>query len=256
MDLINLVAADKADNFRILAWQVACACFRTGSIELSSSMALGWSRLARSKPNIQLCTRAWYGAKDEQDSNHRAIPGTQKDPPEQANDFKSLFGGGKCPKLNLGHWAPPIRASTWGGDTNPGRVPGPMRHLPQQHPRHELPQAHAGAHASDLASMLAAMVQAQMDGQIAVAAANTANLIAFTTATAQALATSAGGEKASKLTPARKLVLQACAGEGDSEAFAPPPVTREGVAPRNWCVSLKTHAKIWYQKLKLKLNYE
>jgi hypothetical protein len=130
MDLINSVAADKADNFQILAWQVACACFRTGSIKLSSSMALGWSHLARSKPNIQLSTRAWYDAKDEQDSNHRAIPGTRKDPPEQANDFKSLFGGGKRPKLNLGHWAPPIRASTWGGDTNPRRVPGPMRHLP------------------------------------------------------------------------------------------------------------------------------
>ena len=71
--------------------------------------------------------------------------------------------------------------------------------------------------------MLAAMVQAQTDGQIAVAAANTTNLIAFTTATAQALATLAGGEKASKLTPARKLVLQACTGEGDSEDFAPPP---------------------------------
>ena len=99
-----------------------------------------------------------------------------------------------------------------------------MRHLPQQHPCHELPQAHAGAHASDLALMLAAMVQAQTDGQIAVAAANTANLIAFTTATAQALATLVGSEKASKLTPARKLVLQACTGEGDSEDFAPPPV--------------------------------
>jgi hypothetical protein len=184
MDLINSVAADKANNFRILAWQVACTCFRTGSIELSSSMALNWLRLARSKPNLQLSTRAWHDAKDEQDSNHRAIPGTWKDPTKQADNFKSLFGGGKRPKLNLGHWAPPIRASTWGGDTNPGRVPGPMRHLPQQHPRHELPQAHAGAHASNLASMLAAMVQAQTDGQIAVAAASTANLIAFTTATA------------------------------------------------------------------------
>jgi hypothetical protein len=223
MDLINSVAADKVDNFRILAWQVACACFRTGSIELSSSMALDWSCLARSKPNFQLSTQAWHDAKDKRDSNHRAIPGTRKDPPEQSDDFKLLFGGGKRPKFNLGHWALPIRASTWGGDTNPGQVPGPMRHLPQQHPHHELPQVHAGAHASNLALMLAAMVQAQTDRQIAVAAANTANLIAFTTATAQALATSAGGKKASKLTPARKLVLQACTGEGDSAAFAPPP---------------------------------
>jgi hypothetical protein len=187
-------------------------------------MALDWSRLARSKPNIQLSTRAWHDAKDEQDSNHRAIPGTRKNPPEQADNFKLLFGSGKRPKLNLGHWAPPIRASMWGGDTNPGRVPGPMRHLPQQHPRHELPQAHAGAHASDLALMLVAMMQAQTDGQIAVAAANTANLIMFTTAMAQALATLAGSKKASKLTLASKVVLQACTGEGDLEGFAPPPV--------------------------------
>jgi hypothetical protein len=103
MDLINLVAADKADNFRILAWQVACACFCTGSIKLSNPMALDWSRLARSKPNIQLSNWAWHDAEDEQESNHRAILGTRKDPPEQADDFKSLFGGGKCPKLNLGH---------------------------------------------------------------------------------------------------------------------------------------------------------
>jgi hypothetical protein len=65
MDLINLVVADKADNFRILAWQVACACFRTGSIELTSSMALDWSRLARSKHNLQLSTRGWQYAKDK-----------------------------------------------------------------------------------------------------------------------------------------------------------------------------------------------
>jgi hypothetical protein len=49
-------------------------------------------------------------------------------------------------------------------------------------------------------------------------------MIAFTTATAQALATTAGGDKALKLTPAKRLILQACTGYGDSPIFIPPPV--------------------------------
>ena len=229
MDLINSVATDKADNFRILAGQVACVCFHTGSIERNSSMSLHWSRLARSKANIQRSQLAWQAVDDELDLGPLEGSGARKEPPEQTDDFRVLFGGGKRHKLDLGQWAPPIRADRRGQSSpdygaydrarEPNSPPGRLHHGFQLQPGQ-----HADAHASDLAGMLAAMVQAQTEGQIAVAAANNANLIAFTTATAQALATSAGGEKASKLTPARKTVLRACSGEGDSAAFAPPPV--------------------------------
>ena len=230
MDLVNSVAADKADNFRILASQVACACFHSGGIERTSSMSLDWSRLARSKANLQRSSRAWQAAADELVLVPPESPGARKEPPEQADDFRVIFGGGKRQRLNLGQWAPPIRATRGEGQapTNraaherapvPGCLPGPDHHGPQHHPGQ-----HADAHTSDLAGMLAAMVQAQTDGQIAVAAANTANLIAFTTATAQALAGAAGGDRTAKLTPARKSILRACTGEGDSIDFSPPPV--------------------------------
>jgi hypothetical protein len=228
MDLINSVAPDKADNFRILAGQVACVCFHTGSIERNSSMSLHWSRLARSKANIQWSRLAWQASEDELDLGPSDGSGARKEPPEQTDDFRVLFGGGKRHKLNLGQWAPPIRADRRGQASpdydaydrarEPNSPPSRLHHGLQLQPGQ-----HADAHASDLAGMLAAMVQAQTDGQIAVAAANTANLIAFTTATAQALATSAGGEKASKLTPEQKTVLRACSGEGDSAAFDPLP---------------------------------
>jgi hypothetical protein len=212
MDLINSIAADKANNFRILAWQGACACFRTGGIEPCSAMALDWSRLARSKANLELSLRAWQEA--EVEGNHGTTLGTWKDLPDQVDDFWSLFGGGKRPKLNLGQWAPPIGMNTRGEETNTGWAPSLV----------PPPSAHTSSQVADLASMLATMVQAQMDGQIAVVAANTANLVAFTTATAQALATSTSNEKMSKFTPAQKSVLQASTGESHPATFVLPPV--------------------------------
>jgi hypothetical protein len=71
------------------------------------------------------------------------------------------------------------------------------------------------------------MLQAQADSQMAVAAANNANLIAFTTATAQALASKGGGNKEAKMTVAKKRILQACLGWGISPAFRIPPVYLE-----------------------------
>jgi hypothetical protein len=68
------------------------------------------------------------------------------------------------------------------------------------------------------------MLQAQADSQMAVTVANNANLIAFTTATAQALASKGGGNKEAKMTVAKKRILQACLGWGISPAFKTPPV--------------------------------
>jgi hypothetical protein len=71
-----------------------------------------------------------------------------------------------------------MAANTWGGSQYTNQVP----------------QGHLGTHppstpmAIDLGTLLSTMLQAQADSQMAVAAANNANLIAFTTAMAQALA--------------------------------------------------------------------
>jgi hypothetical protein len=63
----------------------------------------------------------------------------------------------------------------------------------------------------DLAALISTLLKTQTDAQLAQNNANHANLIAFQTATAQALAAK-GGDKESKLTAAKKRILQACAG--------------------------------------------
>ncbi len=71
------------------------------------------------------------------------------------------------------------------------------------------------------------MLQVQADNQMAVTAANNANLIAFTTATAQALASKGGGDKEARMTVVKKRILQACSGWGISPTFRTPPVYLE-----------------------------
>ncbi len=72
----------------------------------------------------------------------------------------------------------------------------------------------------DIATLVEAILQGQNENQLAIAAASTANLMAFHTATAQALATRSG-DKESKLTNMKRKILQACSGEGDTPDFSP-----------------------------------
>jgi hypothetical protein len=70
----------------------------------------------------------------------------------------------------------------------------------------------------DLAALLSTLLKSQADAQLAQTNANHAKLIAFQTATAQALAAK-GGDKESKLTAAKKRILQACAGIMHADKF-------------------------------------
>jgi len=70
----------------------------------------------------------------------------------------------------------------------------------------------------DLAELISTILKAQADAQLAQTNANHANLIAFQTVTAQALAAK-GGDKESKLTAAKKRILQACAGVMHADEF-------------------------------------
>jgi hypothetical protein len=96
----------------------------------------------------------------------------------------------------------PMAANTWGSSPYTNQVP----------------RGHSGTHplstqpAINLGLLLTTMLQAQVDSQMVVAAANNANLIAFTIATAQALASKGGGNKETKMTVAKKRILQACSG--------------------------------------------
>jgi hypothetical protein len=69
-----------------------------------------------------------------------------------------------------------------------------------------------------MAALISTLLKAQADAQLAQTNANHANLIAFQTATAQTLAAK-GGDKESKLTTAKKRILQACAGVMHADEF-------------------------------------
>jgi hypothetical protein len=75
----------------------------------------------------------------------------------------------------------------------------------------------------DMALLITTLLKAQLDAQVAQANANHANLIAFHTATAQALAAK-GGDKDSKLMAAKRQILQACAGTTHVDEFEVEPI--------------------------------
>jgi hypothetical protein len=69
-----------------------------------------------------------------------------------------------------------------------------------------------------MVALISTLLKAQADTQLAQTNANHANLIAFQTATAQALAAKSG-DKESRLTAAKKRILQACAGVMHADEF-------------------------------------
>ncbi len=70
------------------------------------------------------------------------------------------------------------------------------------------------------------MMEAQSAANVAMSVASNTNMIAFHTATAQALAAK-NGDKDSKLTVAKKKILQACCGHADKDTFTTPGVYME-----------------------------
>jgi hypothetical protein len=77
-----------------------------------------------------------------------------------------------------------------------------------------------------MALLITTLLKGQSDVQVAQANANHANLIAFHTATAQALAAK-GRDKESKLMAATRRILQACAGMTHIDKFEVDPVYRD-----------------------------
>ncbi len=71
----------------------------------------------------------------------------------------------------------------------------------------------------DVETLIRRLFTAQTTAQVALAMAQNSNLIAFHTATAQVLG-SKSGDKDTKLTVAKKAILQACCGQVDSNMFA------------------------------------
>jgi hypothetical protein len=78
----------------------------------------------------------------------------------------------------------------------------------------------------DMVALVSTLLTVQSEAQLAQINANHTDLVAFQTATAQALAAK-NGDKDSKRTAAKRQILQACAGMPYANAFMPESVYRE-----------------------------
>jgi hypothetical protein len=201
-DLINSVAKEKVRNFKILAWQMAYACHLMPDLEESTSaLAMEWKRLPRSKHLLWWRSEAWHqfndgsGGADLDKEGFATTDGCKmppEDPPPPVDNFLSIFGGGRHPRVSFPMHQPcqrvvPMAANIWGCSPYTNQVP----------------RGHLGTHSPsteptiDLGALLTTMLQVQANSQM-VAVANNANLIAFTTATAQALASKGGSKKVAR----------------------------------------------------------
>ena len=95
--------------------------------------------------------------------------------------------------------------------------------LPQGEPTEE---ATSGVSIEDIGSLVKTLIDAQSVAQMVLMNAHNTNLIAFHMEMAKAMIMKATG-KGSKLTPAKKKILMACAGHPDFPTFVAPAVYRD-----------------------------
>ena len=186
---------------------IALACGTPHPTDDSPCSALDslWKRVPYTRTTLAGATAAW--------ENHRGTPtAPRKDPPE-LGEFDSMFG--EREEEGNGGWG-----DSW-GYVLPNTPPPPP--VAGQRTGPDSRTTESRTESTDLRSVLVAVLDAQSRAQIAVADNHHANLLAFHSLTAQALA-ARGSDKDSKLTPAKKRILQACAGIADDESFVAEPV--------------------------------
>jgi hypothetical protein len=194
-------------------------------------MSSTWRRVAYLQ-----ATRHWATAQWEGHAATKEADAWQKDPPAPvANGFDQVFGRagrqpGVVPKRPQAQTLAPAKHRANHSSVAPGRrvrvgnggQPGGRPATGHAAAAHNLPPT---PHEANI-DIFTVLLKAQSNTQIAINDTNHQNFIAFHMATAQALAAK-GSDKDSKLTAAKKRILQACAGDADGEAFAAEPVFRD-----------------------------
>jgi hypothetical protein len=211
MDLINLVDEAEWVKFQHLTQSVAYACFLASeSARPTSTMASKWKRLIFTKPTLDWAQLAWSGQEKSAEATNGVATTTLAMSP--ANDFASIFGGLAWRPVRI-----PMTQTGHGERAPPGVDPVPTD------PRVTYRATGAGPPGLDVETLIQTLFEAQVKARVVLAAGQNANLIAFHTATAQAMG-SKSGEKDSKLTVAKMAILQACCGQADSTTFVAPTV--------------------------------
>jgi hypothetical protein len=203
-----------------------------------STMASKWKQLIFMKPTLDWAQLAWSGQVKSAEATNRVATTTLAMSP--ANDFASIFGGLARRPVRI-----PMTQTGHGEQAPPGVDPVPTN------PWVTYRATVAGPPGLDVETLIRTLFKAQAKAQVVLAVGQNANLIAFHTATAQSLGSKSGekdskltvakkailqvccgqqalgsksGEKDSKLTVAKKAILQACWGQADSTTFVAPTV--------------------------------
>ncbi len=210
VDLINLVDKTEQVKFQYLAQSVAYACSSAGAeTRPVSTMASKWKRLIFLKPTNNWAQLAWSGQVKSAEAIDRVSPTTPNMSP--ANNFASIIGGASRMAVMVPRAPTRQRRGPQGGPSavqcgtsNTGRKPRRSTGAGVTYGT-----SRAGPAGLDVETLIRTLSEAQTMAQVAMATAQNSNLIAFHTATAQALG-SKSGDKDSKLTVAKKAILQAC----------------------------------------------
>ena len=218
--LMRAAAHEDRGHLRPFAMGIALACGTarpSGVLEPTSTSALDsqWKRVPYTKPSLAGATAVWEGA--------------ARGDPQVPNEFDSLFGGqqqqdrGKDGREPARSRPPPPNASRRTGPRGPTAAEWQASQRGPTTTEHERAER---TESTDFGMAIRALVEAQSAAQIALANTQHTNLIALHTATAQALATKSG-DKDSKLTAAKRRILQACAGTSHVDEFEAEPVFKE-----------------------------
>jgi hypothetical protein len=191
----------------------ACGSPDLTALDSVSALNSKWKQVAYTKALLSSATAAWEGRR----------PASRKAPPTRQklrlpSQFDLIFGGPAREEDGNEGWG-----DSWGygrPNTPPPEADQRVSTL-QGAQGTQVPVVPAPATAPvglDIAALITTLLKAQSEAQLAQTNANHANLIAFQTVTAQAMAAK-GGDKESKLTAAKRRILQACAGITHSNEF-------------------------------------
>ena len=238
LELIRGVPRAQRHLFELLLRGVSYACLQDRDLE-EAALATEWKQVPRTKQGRDTISWLWVQTQIGENMAQAELPDLS---------FNSLFDDDRqgIPVFATlhrtaasGRAAEEAAAETGrnAGECPADRPTRPRKRRPATPPpvqrtlRASEPTAGGGhglgiAPGADMAAVITAIIRSQNENQLAIAAASNASMIAFHTATAQALASKAG-DKDSKLTAMKKRILQACSGQADSSLFVPPQVYQE-----------------------------
>ena len=186
-----------------------------------STMSSKWKRMVMTKATRKWATSAWSEQPPPNEADDDCAQAEAS--PPTISDFSSVFGGqDRTTAVTVPISNPPNSRREMGGGS-PKVATGILRQVGRGSQKGTTARQGVAPTEPDIMTIIRTMMEAQSAANVAMSVAFNTNMIAFHTATAQALAAK-NGDKDSKLTVAKKKILQACCGHADKDTFTTPGV--------------------------------